>query len=186
MRARKSGQFAYLQKDNGEIVGLWVPDLKTGQVNDEFRALLRMYLASLSDEVSESNCFRMYSAIATGGFVVERNDPTRGGGYWLVIPSESKLSTNADKTKQESKCFIATACYGTSDYWKLYILQLYRDEKLCKTRIGSSIIEIYYLISPAIAAIIRDIPILKKTIRRILDYFVDRLLKKGFLHNILA
>ena len=69
---------------------------------------------------------------------------------------------------KKAKCFIATACYGTSNCVEVFYLQQLRDQYLVTNRLGSFLVSLYYFLSPPIAELISSIPFL----REIIKYFV--------------
>jgi len=71
--------------------------------------------------------------------------------------------------KQQSKCFIATAAYGTSYEQEINIFRQWRDEILNQSTIGKKGVQIYYKISPPIADYISKTDKRKKYTRRILN-----------------
>jgi len=70
---------------------------------------------------------------------------------------------------EESFCFIATACYGTPMAKEVKILRNFRNEYLLTNPIGEVFVGLYYKTSPPIAEFIKEHPILKKTVRYILN-----------------
>jgi len=62
--------------------------------------------------------------------------------HWGKKISEDSLE------KQDSRCFIATACYGDAYHEKVEAFRHYRDNHLMKLTIGRILIRIYYCISP--------------------------------------
>ncbi len=78
--------------------------------------------------------------------------------------------------KQKSKCFIATAAYGTPFAHEIEVLRYWRDNELKKAIWGPFFINVYYKISPPIADFIRNKSLLRKLTRIILDPVV-RLIK---------
>jgi hypothetical protein len=62
-------------------------------------------------------------------------------------------------------CFIASAVYGSSSYYKIDYLREFRDEFLNKTRLGNELVRLYYRLSPLIAEFITKREILKFILR---------------------
>lgn len=77
---------------------------------------------------------------------------------------ENDLSKFADK-EQKSKCFIATAAYGSPFAKEVQILRNFRDKKLKNNFFGLLFIEFYYKISPPIAKLVGKNEFLKKIVR---------------------
>jgi hypothetical protein len=62
-------------------------------------------------------------------------------------------------------CFIATAAYGTPMAEEIQILREFRDEYLLTNPVGSTLVDIYYRVSPPIAEFITGHPSLKPIVR---------------------
>ena len=77
------------------------------------------------------------------------------------------------KVGRAAGCFIATATYGDEDHYKVRYLRKYRDEILSKTKIGSLLIDFYYLVSPFLAKIVKNISLLRLLSRIILNRIIQ-------------
>jgi len=64
-----------------------------------------------------------------------------------------------------SRCFIATATYGTPMAEEIQILRKFRDEYLLTSPLGEALVEFYYIVSSPMAAFITDYPSLKPIVR---------------------
>jgi len=64
-----------------------------------------------------------------------------------------------------SRCFIATAAYGTPMAAEVQILREFRDEYLLTNPLGQAFVDFYYKISPPIAEFITEHPSLKPIVR---------------------
>jgi hypothetical protein len=62
-------------------------------------------------------------------------------------------------------CFIATAAYGTPMADEIQILREFRDEYMLTNPVGSTLVDIYYRVSPPIAEFITEHPRLKPIVR---------------------
>jgi hypothetical protein len=62
-------------------------------------------------------------------------------------------------------CFIATAAYGTPMAEEIQVLREFRDEYLVTNPVGSTLVDIYYRVSPPIAEFITERPSLKPIVR---------------------
>jgi hypothetical protein len=62
-------------------------------------------------------------------------------------------------------CFIATAAYGTPMAGEIQILREFRDEYMLTNPVGSTLVDIYYRVSPPIAEFITEHPSLKPIVR---------------------
>jgi len=71
-----------------------------------------------------------------------------------------------------SPCFVATAAYGTSTAEELDTLRAFRDEVLLQNSIGSSLVALYYDVSPPLADFISEHGVLRTFVR---DFFVEPL-----------
>lgn len=96
-----------------------------------------------------------------------------GSTYNLTISRPSSTS--------DSRCFIATAAYGTVMHPKVISLRRFRDSFLLTNWAGKKFVEIYYKISPPLADLIRDNAFLKKTVAwgltpmiEIAEYFLEK------------
>jgi hypothetical protein len=62
-------------------------------------------------------------------------------------------------------CFIATAAYGTPMAGEIQILREFRDEYMLTNPVGSTLVDLYYTVSPPIAEFITGHPGLKPIVR---------------------
>ena len=70
-----------------------------------------------------------------------------------------------DEFPPQSRCFIATAAYGTAMAEEIQILREFRDGYLLTNPPGQALVSIYYRVSPPIAAFITEHPGLKPIVR---------------------
>jgi len=97
---------------------------------------------------------------------------------------EKQFGDPADQqTCAESKgCFIATACYGTSEGKELDVLRAFRDEVLLRLALGRSCVRFYYRHSPPLAGWLGFHPRVRAVLRdglitplvRVIEPFVNR------------
>lgn len=85
------------------------------------------------------------------------------------------------KTDGKTKCFIATAAYGTATHKDLDILRLFRDRILLSSRMGSIVVEHYYRYGPLVADQIKERAWLKTLVRKALIKPLTKLIKITFL-----
>jgi len=78
---------------------------------------------------------------------------------------DSSYSVRADFRQTSSPCCTATAAYGTPMAKELGILRQFRDEHLATNPVGSTLVDIYYRVSPPIAEFITGHPSLKPVVR---------------------
>jgi len=64
-----------------------------------------------------------------------------------------------------SRCFIATAAYGTPMAEEVEVLREFRDKYLLTTPVGQALVDIYYKVSPPMAEFITEHPSLKSIVR---------------------
>lgn len=74
-------------------------------------------------------------------------------------------------------CFVATACFGSSDTDTVVTLRRYRESVLRKSTIGRFSIYWYYKLSPPIAKFVANHSQVKKIVRRALVMLAERLSK---------
>lgn len=82
-----------------------------------------------------------------------------------TITMDSSYSIIANFEGAGSRCFIATAAYGTPMAEEIEILREFRDEYLLIRPMGKALVEFYYMVSPPIAEIITEHPSLKPIMR---------------------
>ena len=81
----------------------------------------------------------------------------------------------ADPSVKVSKCYIATAVYGSYDSPEVLVLRRFRDEVLYRSIPGRAFIRTYYKVSPPIARHLENAGRTNRIVRRILDTFVHML-----------
>jgi len=62
-------------------------------------------------------------------------------------------------------CFLATAAYGSDSAHELWVLRRFRDEVLLQTTLGTAFVDLYYRVSPRIAATVAPRPALAALVR---------------------
>jgi hypothetical protein len=82
-----------------------------------------------------------------------------------TITMDSSYSVRADFRQTSSPCCTATAAYGTPMAKELGILRQFRDEHLATNPVGSTLVDIYYRVSPPVAEFITEHPSLKPIVR---------------------
>ncbi len=80
-----------------------------------------------------------------------------------------------DPAVKVSKCYIATAVYGSYDAPEVRALRRFRDEVLSESMAGRAFIRTYYAVSPPIARRLENAGRVNRLVRRILDRIVIRL-----------
>jgi hypothetical protein len=98
-------------------------------------------------------------------------------GRWVFYSSEEYERVEAEvraaaKASEKSSCFIATAVFGEKSSPQVVALRTFRDERLLSSSLGRSAVDLYYRLSPAIAARIQDSPALKAITRGLLGLLI--------------
>lgn len=91
-----------------------------------------------------------------------------------------KLGNQPSQNVDNGGCYVATAIYGSYDCPEVWTLRRFRDETLSKSILGKLFIKIYYTISPKFVEWFGDKLFFSKTIKPILDSFVEKLRNKGY------
>ena len=87
-----------------------------------------------------------------------------GGDVEIIYRIELE---NLDSIKTHDDCFITTAVLGTAAERELNILREFRDSVMRKSRVGNFLVNMYYRISPPIAARLKNQKILKKMLKKL-------------------
>jgi tetratricopeptide (TPR) repeat protein len=91
-----------------------------------------------------------------------------------INPRDINVANNL-RAFETSKCFIATAAYGTPMSVEVETLRRWRDENLAASWPGQFFILAYYTLSPPIARMISASEFLKAAVRLLLKPLVKRL-----------
>jgi len=87
----------------------------------------------------------------------------------------SPMSRTKDPSLKVSKCYIATAVYGSYDAPEVLVLRRFRDEVLSKSMPGRAFTRSYYAVSPPVARRLENAGRMNRLVRRMLDKIVHRL-----------
>jgi len=93
---------------------------------------------------------------------------------WAESERRSKKLSKNSKSGSKN-CFVATVAFGDPDCIELNILREFRDKKLAKNIAGNLFIRWYYKNGEQLATWIDSRPIIKKSVRKILIKFVNKL-----------
>ena len=96
-----------------------------------------------------------------------------------ILPQAAEQTDGVCKVcakKRDSRCFVATACYGACDCAEVYTLRTFRDEVLQQNSLGILLTQAYYVVSPPFARWLDRNPAVSGFVRRsILNPLVGRL-----------
>lgn len=111
------------------------------------------------------------------GYKVDFNNDNRPGFEDFPKTKRVREEISARETKK-SGCFVVTATYGSADAYEVMYLRNWRDTELTKTKFGRVLINMYYVIGPIFAAIIRQSAILRKGSRFLIKNVIKMLDKE--------
>jgi tetratricopeptide (TPR) repeat protein len=89
-----------------------------------------------------------------------------------------KLLSDYKAGKHKSRCFIATAAYGSPLATELKYLRNWRDRSLLDSQFGRSFVRVYYKTSPIIAQIMSQYDFLKYMVRISIQPLISHLIKR--------
>ena len=110
------------------------------------------------DLVAEPDAgYRFVSWLGDVNTIADGNAPS------TTIIMDSSYSVAASFA--DSRCFIATAAYGTPMAEEIQILREFRDRYMLTNPVGKALVDFYYRVSPPIAEFITEHPGLKPIVR---------------------
>lgn len=118
-----------------------------------------------SDSAFTGSASYRYSA------VLDESCEESASAYMIENDSGNTVGTGNDNRVEgleDTRCFIATAAFGSTDSLYVKVLRRFRDKYLKPYRIGRSVIDMYYSISPPMASFIKARPVLRLITRIIL------------------
>jgi hypothetical protein len=121
----------------------------TAEDDAQQRVTALMVGSVITGQISNNDEIRIYGTQGRDGIVRTSRIYNISKGHWV----------NARKYLY---CFIATAVTGSAESKEVVILKRFRDEILMENWLGILLIELYYLVSPAIASLLRGNATLKK------------------------
>jgi DNA-directed RNA polymerase subunit RPC12/RpoP len=80
--------------------------------------------------------------------------------------------------RTKSGCYIATAIYGDYNAPEVMTLRSFRDTVLKKYYLGRLFIKVYYAVSPSLATRLQKTVYINRTVKKVLDGFVNKLNNK--------
>ena len=101
-------------------------------------------------------------------FEVETDDTDGGGILALVLAALAALLLGGGDGGGGGPCFIATAAYGTPMAAEIETLRALRDTYLLDNAIGTALVDTYYRVSPAIADVVAQSPVMAAVVRLLL------------------
>ena len=81
------------------------------------------------------------------------------------ITANFKATAPSEEPKKKGGCFIATATYGSSSHPRVDILRDFRDKYLMPSKLGRTLVNLYYKYSPFVAEVITKHKALKIIVR---------------------
>ncbi len=142
------------------MVILTVSSTTGGSVTTPSEGTFSCPLGSAVNLVAEAvSGYRFTNWSGDVGTIADVNDAT------TTITMDSSYSIIANFSGAGSRCFIATAAYGTPMAEEIEILRDFRDEYLLTSPVGKALVEFYYRVSPPIAEFITEHPSLKPIVR---------------------
>jgi len=86
----------------------------------------------------------------------------------ILIPQYySTISASSLSSSSSSKCFIATACYGSEQSPEVQVFRQFRDAHLLRFQIGRWVVRQYYSLSPRIAILLVKYPRIASSFRKV-------------------
>ena len=89
-----------------------------------------------------------------------------------VVSARRPVTREDDPSLKISRCYIATAVYGSYDAPEVLVLRRFRDDVLSESWLGRAFIRTYYKVSPPIARRLENASRVNRLVRRILDRLV--------------
>lgn len=109
-------------------------------------------------------------AYSSDGIKTARADIDAVTGEETFVSCEAKIVPDTDGRErghgQDGEgCFIATAAFGTALAAEIDVLRNFRDEVLMTSPLGRNLVSFYYQVSPPLADVIADSPMLRQLTR---------------------
>jgi hypothetical protein len=116
-----------------------------------------------------SNCYKMLCSRCVDHYA----------GRIYCVDCSPKPPPPPPPVESSSRCFIATAAYGTPLASEIQVLRDFRDQRLNTNPIGRKVTAFYYLASPRIADKISKKQLRRKIVRAVLDPIVQVFIRLG-------
>lgn len=97
--------------------------------------------------------------------------PTKKALHAMAVGDKEHLKLN--KRAQDTRCYVATYLYGPDDY-RTHRLRNYRDNILLESFIGRALVQIYYALSPWLVIASKKVPLVRNTIKGLVDRIVNK------------
>ncbi len=94
--------------------------------------------------------------------------------YTQEMRIEATLKNLKYQSEFDSRCFIATAVYESSEAPEVIELRKYRDNVLMENLAGHLFVKVYYAVSPSISEILEK----NRHLKRVGRVFLDRIVKR--------
>ena len=136
---------------------------------------IRAYLAE-NQKVAAIKLFRSatHTSLKESKDVIESLDAGQPRRDVSAGDLSSKGRTD-DPSLKVSKCYIATAVYGSYDAPEVRVLRRFRDEVLSTSVPGRAFVRGYYAVSPPVARRLEHAGRINRLVRRVLDLVVHKL-----------
>lgn len=92
----------------------------------------------------------------------------------------TELNGEKDAKIVDFRCFVATAAYGTPLHEDLAIFRQFRDETLLRNQLGQRLVQLYYRLSPQLAAFIAQHDSVRDLTRGGLSLLAELLRQRGY------
>jgi hypothetical protein len=165
--------------------GLGYADIDILDGSDAAKAVVPVTTILTQDEYGVS--FVLPQGVAPGDIIVRLKVPVPGGVQnvdllGLVVPGGGidigpflalllallGILAGGDGGDDGGTCFIATAAYGTPMAGQIDTLRAVRDEFMFSNPVGTAFVDLYYSVSPAIADVVAQNPVLAAIVRVVL------------------
>jgi hypothetical protein len=86
-----------------------------------------------------------------------------------VAGFKTASEANASRKRSgDSRCFVATVCYGDENCREVVVLRSFRDRVLLQSRSGRFFVSAYYVLGPVVAQWLQSCPRTRTVVRRVI------------------